>query len=119
MATAYERKIPMLDCGHEYIRQVLNGRWKIALLLRIANGNNRPGELARSLPQATRRVLDVQLTEMVKHQIITKTVYDKEKVQHVEYSLTELGESLMQVIDVMGKWGEENLIQLKKVLNRK
>jgi DNA-binding HxlR family transcriptional regulator len=75
MANAYERKIPMLDCGHDYIRQVLHGRWKIALLLRIRRGVVRPGELARSIPQATRRVLDAQLGELVRHGLISKSVY--------------------------------------------
>ena len=105
----------MLDCGHEYIRQLLHGRWKIALLLRIANGISRPGELARSIPQATRRVLDVQLTELVRHGLVDKKVF-QEKVQHVEYELTELGVSLMPVIAVMGNWGNENLEQLKRLL---
>lgn len=116
MATVYERKIPMLDCGHEYVRQVLHGRWKIALLLRIASGKKRPGELARSIPQATRRVLDAQLGELHRHGLISKTVFNG-TVQHVEYSLTELGESLMPVIAFMGKWGNDNLRQLRSVLN--
>jgi DNA-binding HxlR family transcriptional regulator len=116
MATVYERKIPMLDCGHEYIRQVLHGRWKIALLLRIAAGKKRPGELARSIPQAARRVLDAQLLELNRHGLITKTVFD-ESVKHVEYQLTALGESLMPVITVMGKWGNDHLNELRNTLN--
>lgn len=117
MSGTYQRKIPILDCGHEYIRKVLHGRWKIALLLRIAAGIKRPGELARSLPQATRRVLDAQLAELVKHELITKTVFE-ETVQHVEYQLTGLGRSLMPVIDAMGNWGNEHLEQLKNSFNR-
>ncbi|RFM31513.1 winged helix-turn-helix transcriptional regulator [Chitinophaga silvisoli] len=118
MAKGYERKIPILDCGHEYIRQVLHGRWKIALLLRIANGINRPGELARSIPQATRRVLDVQLDELVRHRLVDKQVFSG-KIQHVKYALSELGESIMPVIAVMGKWGDEHVEQLKEVLDSK
>ncbi|QJD96653.1 helix-turn-helix transcriptional regulator [Mucilaginibacter robiniae] len=116
MANAYERKIPMLDCGHDYIRQVLHGRWKIALLLRIRKGIVRPGELARSIPQATRRVLDAQLAELIRHGLISKLVYD-EHVPRVEYHLTDLGMSLMTVVDVMGKWGTENLNELRKLVN--
>ena len=112
MTNHYERKIPILNCGHDYIRKVLHGRWKIALLLRISNGVNRPGELARSIPQATRRVLDAQLTELLLHNIVSKQVFD-EAVQHVEYRLTDLGKSLMPVIDAMGQWGEENIDELR------
>jgi len=115
MANAYERKIPLLDCGHDYIRQVLHGRWKIVLLLRIREGIVRPGELARSIPQATRRVLDTQLAELVRHGLIFKSVYD-ENVSRVEYRLTDFGLSLMTVVDIMGKWGTENLNELRKLV---
>lgn len=110
---SYERKIPILDCGHEYARKVLNGRWKIAILLRITDGILRPGEIARSIPQATRRVLESQLAELLSHNIITKRVFEG-KVKHVEYKLTDLGISLMPIIDVIGQWGNENIEELKK-----
>ena len=113
MTRKYERKIPILDCGHEYIRKVLYGRWKIAILLRLDKGINRPGELSRSIPQATRRVLDLQLAELLVHGIISKKVFD-ETIQHVEYRLTHLGRSLMPVIEAMGNWGEDHLDELKK-----
>jgi DNA-binding HxlR family transcriptional regulator len=115
MAVTYERKIPILDCGHEYIRKVLYGRWKIILLIYISRGISRPGELAKNIPQATRRVLDSQLAELLKHELINKQVFE-ETVQHVEYRLTALGESLMPVINAMGKWGSDHLDQLKRTV---
>jgi DNA-binding HxlR family transcriptional regulator len=115
MASPYARKIPLLDCGHEYIRRVLHGRWKIVLLLRIANGHQRPGELARTIPQASRRVLDAQLLELVAHGVVRKTVFD-EVIQHVEYELTELGQSLLPVITVMGEWGSTHIQHLRETI---
>lgn len=112
MGNQYVRKIPLLDCGHEYIRKILHGRWKIALLLRIADGITRPGEISRSIPQATRRVLDAQLGELLMHNLIKKEIYN-ESIPHVEYQLTDLGQSLMPVINLMGQWGEDNLETLK------
>ncbi|SDZ80159.1 winged helix-turn-helix transcriptional regulator [Pedobacter hartonius] len=114
MAT-YVRKIPILDCGHEYIRKILHGRWKIALLIRISDGITRPGEISRSIPQATRRVLDAQLGELLMHNLIKKEVYN-EAVPHVEYLLTDLGQSLMPVINLMGQWGEDNIETLKSAV---
>jgi DNA-binding HxlR family transcriptional regulator len=115
MASTYARKIPLLDCGHEYIRRVLHGRWKIALLLRLASGHQRPGELARTIPQASRRVLDAQLQQLVEQGLVGKTVFD-EAIQHVEYQLTELGESLMPVITVMGEWGTTHIQHLRQTV---
>lgn len=117
MVMFYEKKIPTLDCGHEYIREVLYGRWKIPLLWLIANGITRPGELQRKIPQASRRVLDSQLAQLVKHEIITKTIFD-ETIPRVEYHLTDLGESLTPVIKVIKDWGNDNSKQLKRVISK-
>lgn len=70
------------------LRRVLHGRRKIVLLLRIASAHQRPGELARTIPQASRRVLDAQLLPLLAHGIARKTVFNK-AVQHAEYELTE------------------------------
>ena len=115
MANTYERKIPLLDCGHEYIRKVLYGRWKIILLIYIADGISRPGELARNIPQASRRVLDSQLGQLLKHELISKKIFEG-AVQHVEYQLTDLGKSLMLVIRIMGEWGNDHIEQLRKTV---
>lgn len=112
----YERKIPILDCGHEYTRRVLHGKWKIRILLYIAEGINRPSELERHIPQATRRVLDAQLAELLKHGIIDRTVFE-ESVKHVEYALTKLGKSLMPIISMMGTWGNEHINELRTAIN--
>jgi DNA-binding HxlR family transcriptional regulator len=114
----YERKIPILDCGHEYTRRVLHGKWKIRILLYIAEGINRPSELERHIPQATRRVLDAQLAELLKHEVIDRTVFE-ESVKHVEYYLTDLGKSLMPVIAMMGKWGYQHIDKLRNAINSK
>ncbi len=110
----YQRKIPILECGHEYVREILYGRWKITLIYYIANGVSRPGELQRKIPQASRRVLDVQLNQLVKHEIISKTVYD-ESVAKVEYQLTAFGLSLLPVVMTVIDWGNKNFKQLKRV----
>lgn len=118
MGTVYERKIPLLDCGHEYMREVIYGRWKIPLIYHIANGVSRPGELERKIPQATRRVLDAQLLQLLNHGIVSKIVYH-EAVQRVEYQLTELGSSLYPVVMTMANWANENKDQLKDLVLKK
>ena len=115
MTNSYKRKIPLIDCGHEYIRKVLYGRWKIVLLLYISRGINRPGKLSRSIPQASRRVLDAQIAQLLEHNLIKKEVFD-ENILHVEYSLTDLGESIMPIIYLMKKWGEDHIEELRKVV---
>jgi DNA-binding HxlR family transcriptional regulator len=113
---AYERKIPVLNCSHEYLRVILYGRWKIPLVYYIAKGICRPGELQREIPQASRRVLDVQLAQLVKHEIICKKVFE-DPVPKVEYYLTDLGSSLFPVMMNMVSWAKDNHERLERVMD--
>lgn len=112
----YERKIiPNLNCGLDLIGEVLYGKWKIRLLWFIHQGHKRPSELQRKIPDASRRVLNVQLKELEDHELVTKTIYPVVPPK-VEYSLTEFGMTLIPVIALIGQWGDEHEERLRKVI---
>lgn len=112
----YERKIPLsLNCGLDLIGEVLYGKWKIRLLWFIHKGYKRPSELQRKIPDASRRVLNIQLKELEAHELITKTIYPVVPPK-VEYSLTEFGETLIPVISVLGQWGDEHQERLRHLI---
>jgi len=67
----------------------------------------RPSAIHKCLPEAASRVLDIHLKEMVEDGLVTKTVYP-ELPPRSEYKITELGKSLLPIIDSMLKWGEEH-----------
>ncbi len=114
----YERKIlPNLNCGLDLIGEVLYGKWKIRLLWFINQGHQRPSELQRKIPDATRRVLNIQLKELEDHELITKKIYPVVPPK-VEYSLTEFGETLIPVISTLGNWGDKNEERLRSVILR-
>jgi DNA-binding HxlR family transcriptional regulator len=112
----YERKIiPNLNCGLDLIGEVLYGKWKIRLLWFIHQGHKRPSELQRKIPDASRRVLNVQLKELEDHELVTKMIYPVVPPK-VEYSLTEFGMTLIPVIASIGQWGDEHEERLRKVI---
>ncbi|WP_288446768.1 helix-turn-helix domain-containing protein [uncultured Chryseobacterium sp.] len=112
----YERKIiPNLNCGLDLIGEVLYGKWKIRLLWFINQGHKRPSELQRKIPDATRRVLNIQLKELEGHELVTKKIYPVVPPK-VEYSLTEFGESLIPVIGVLGQWADQHEDQLRTLI---
>lgn len=112
----YERKIPLsLNCGLDLIGEVLYGKWKIRLLWFIHEGYKRPSELQRKIPDASRRVLNIQLKEMEEHELITKKIYPVVPPK-VEYSLTEFGETLIPVLSVLGHWGDEHQERLRYLI---
>ncbi|NQX52770.1 winged helix-turn-helix transcriptional regulator [Pedobacter panaciterrae] len=111
----YERKIiPNLNCGFDLIGEVLFGKWKIRLLWFINEGHKRPSELQRKIPDASRRVLNIQLKE---HELVTRKIFPVVSPK-VEYSLTEFGRTLIPVIAALGQWGDENEVRLRDVILR-
>ena len=113
----YERKLPVeVECGLHLFMEVLNGKWKIKLIWCIHSGINRPGELQRKIPKASRRLLDSQLSQLVDHGILLKTVFDQKPLK-VEYKLTPLGETLIPVIESTAKWGETHRDVLEPLLS--
>jgi len=115
----YERKIlPNLNCGLDLIGEVLYGKWKIRLLWFINEGHKRPSELQRKIPDASRRVLNIQLKELEDHGLVVRKIYAVVPPK-VEYSLTEFGKTLIPVISVLGNWGDENEEYLREVILRR
>ena len=112
----YERKlIPTLNCGLDLIGEVLYGKWKIRLLWFINEGHKRPSELQRKIPDAARRVLNIQLKELEQHELVTRKVYPVVPPK-VEYSLTEFGKTLIPVIAALGQWSDEHEDRLRDVI---
>ncbi len=115
----YERKImPNLNCGLDLIGEVLYGKWKIRLLWFIDQGHKRPSELQRKIPDASRRVLNIQLKELEDHELIMKKIYPVVPPK-VEYSLTAFGMSLIPIISALGQWGDQHEDRLRRVILNK
>lgn len=113
-----ERKIPLnLNCGLDLIGEVLYGKWKIRLLWFIHIGHKRPSELQRKIPDASRRVLNVQLNELEAHDLIKKKIFVVVPPK-VEYSLTPFGKTIIPIIAALGKWGDDNENKLRDLILR-
>lgn len=92
---------------------IIGGKWKMPVIWRLKDGSKRYGELRRSLPKVTHKMLTQQLRELEQDEIIKRRVY-AEVPPKVEYSLTLLGESIIPVIDLLREWGE----QYRNVFNK-
>lgn len=104
----YERKIPInLGCGIEVTMNVIGGKWKPCLINRIREGLHRPIDIQRAISIANKRVLTQQLNELENMGIVYKVVYPVIPIK-VEYFLTDLGESLLPIIDLMDEWGRNH-----------
>ena len=62
-------------------------------------------------------MLDIQLKEMVEDDLVVKTIYP-ELPPRSEYRISELSKSLLPIIDMMLRWGEDHFEVFVKNTNR-
>lgn len=86
---------------------VLNGKWKLPILVSLSFGPRRFTEIRREIPKITDRMLSKELRELEANLLIRRKVYDTFPVT-VEYSRTEYGETLDEVIEALHRWGQQH-----------
>ena len=95
--------------------EVLNGKWKLPIIIALSFGNKRFGEMSKEIPKITDRMLSKELRELEMNQLVKRTVYDSLPVI-VEYSLTDYGTSLDKVIEELRNWGIQHR---KRIMGKK
>lgn len=85
---------------------LIGNKWKIFILQRLLERTWRFNELQKDIPGISQRVLTDNLRAMEKDGLIERKVY-AEVPPKVEYSLSELGETMRPVIKSMHNWGIE------------
>ncbi|NPU15364.1 helix-turn-helix transcriptional regulator [Bradyrhizobium sp. 83012] len=94
-------------CAVEATLDLIDGKWKGVILYHLQSGSQRFGELRRLMPSVTQRMLTKQLRALEEDGLVVRKVY-AEVPPRVEYSLSEVGESLRPVIEVLRTWGERH-----------
>lgn len=92
-------------CPVETTLMLIGDKWKVLILRDLLTGTKRFGELKKSIGGVSQKVLTAQLRDMEECGLVSRKVY-AEVPPRVEYSLTELGESLKPILDAMSSWGE-------------
>ena len=114
----YERKIPVdLDCPLRLTMSLIDSKWKSCIIDELRHGPMRPSELHKALPEATPRVLDLQLKELVEDGLVEKTIYP-ELPPRSEYAISPLGSTLIPIIDAMIAWGNSHAEVFEKKYRR-
>lgn len=88
---------------------VIGGKWKPIILYCLTSGTKRFGELSVRIPTISRKVLTEQLKSLEEDGLVLRKQY-KEIPPRVEYSLTEMGESLSPIFNQMEVWGNKHVL---------
>lgn len=89
----------VLDC--------IGDSWSLLTLLTLAGGTLRFTELKRAIGDISQRMLAQTLRALERDGYVTREVFPTVPPK-VEYTLTELGESLIARVNPLIKWADEN-----------
>ena len=101
-------------CPVETTLALIGNKWQVLILRDLnLNGTMRFKELQRSIGKISQKVLTSNLRAMEESGIVHREVF-AEVPPRVEYSLTELGQTLKPVLDAMWAWGESYKASLRQ-----
>ncbi|QEH61356.1 helix-turn-helix transcriptional regulator [Spiroplasma chinense] len=94
------------ECPVETTLNVLGNKWVVLIIRELLKSPKRHSELKKSINGITQKVLTSNLKKLEANGVVYREVLSKKPI-HVEYSLTEFGKSLENVLFSMQKWGKE------------
>ncbi|WP_281202166.1 winged helix-turn-helix transcriptional regulator [Nocardia jejuensis] len=97
-------------CEVEVAVDLIGGKWKPVILAHLKEGVHRYGELRRSMPNTSEKMLVQQLRELEADGLVRRTAFDTVPPQ-VHYDLTEDGWSLVPVLTALYEWGRKRTEQ--------
>jgi DNA-binding HxlR family transcriptional regulator len=115
MSTAQQKNINNYhsadECPITATIDVIGGKWKPPLIWLLLKGPMRFGELHKTMPGMALKVLSRQLKELEADGIVIRKAYP-EVPPRVEYSLSEKGQSLREVMFMLSDWSRKNLMEV-------
>ncbi|WNY25308.1 helix-turn-helix domain-containing protein [Methanolapillus millepedarum] len=93
--------------------ELIGNKWKLLILRDLLSGTKRFGELRKSVSGISQKVLTDNLRSLEEDGLVVRTVY-AEVPPRVEYKLSDLGNTLRPIMNVMGEWGTSYQIRYGK-----
>jgi DNA-binding HxlR family transcriptional regulator len=93
--------------------EVLQGKWKVHLIVAMARGIRRHSRLYGCLPGVSKKVMTDCLRSLERDGLVTREIYAQVPVR-VEYSLTALGWATTDAIVALSDWGKDHNAQVTR-----
>lgn len=109
----------LVECIGEYVKfngnsypctvsltmDLVGGKWKAVILYHLKNNPKRYNELRKEMPSITEMTLSLQLKQLERDGLISRSVYGEKPPVKVIYDLTDFGRSFIPVLEAITKWG--------------
>jgi len=100
-------------CPYFTAQKALQGKWSILILHYLSDGPVRFNQLLRMMPKMTHATLSKQLRQMEQNGLVVRKEYPQVPPK-VEYSLSEIGQAFLPVLDSLADWGHQYIQYLKE-----
>jgi DNA-binding HxlR family transcriptional regulator len=120
MTTEPDPTIHQEDCAPRRVLELFNSKWTSMVLHALHSlhaGTCRTGELQRSLPGISKKMLTQTLREMERDGLLSRRVFEVVPPR-VEYSLTPLGHEFIEPIEMLYEWGRTHAEALDRLGQR-
>jgi DNA-binding HxlR family transcriptional regulator len=97
----------LADCPARLAIEIISSKWSVVTLFALSEGPLRHGDLVDLIGGVSRKVLTQTLRRLQQHGLVNRQVY-AEAPPRVEYSLTELGQTLKEPIVALTTWARVN-----------
>jgi DNA-binding HxlR family transcriptional regulator len=98
------------ECPVEATLDIIGGKWKGIVLYHLTQETKRFNELRKLVPSITQRMLTLQLRQLERDGLIKRKIY-KQIPPKVEYFLTDLGQSLTPILELLKEWGTKHVLK--------
>lgn len=105
------------ECPIRNVVQNIFGKWSSLLVMALAERPYRFGELRRLVPDISQRMLTQTLRDLQRDGYVHREVFPT-KPPSVEYSLTDLGNSMYGVLGPLLMWAEANFYAVREARGR-
>jgi DNA-binding HxlR family transcriptional regulator len=103
-----EHRAAVAACPTQEVLGRLGDKWVPLVLTALRDGPRRHGELARTVAGARQKVLTQTLRGLERDGLVARSVTPGMPVR-VDYALTPLGRSLLDVVDTVSRWADEHV----------
>ena len=106
------KKLDYEYCKAAPMLEWLGNKWALVVLVKISESEPvRFNELYRNIPSVSEKVLSQVLKQLTTDGIIERQLYP-DVPPRVEYSITDLGKTLLPHVEALIKWGQDNFEQI-------
>ncbi|MBP1962818.1 winged helix-turn-helix transcriptional regulator [Paenibacillus aceris] len=104
----YENESP---CHYRRALEVVSSKWTVLVFYELEDGKKRYSDLKRRVEGVTQKMLTQTLRQLERDGLVLRHVYPTVPPT-VEYSLTPLGESLIEPMRTLHRWTEAHYDQV-------